>query len=42
MSLVLMAFGTQLWDECACKFVFVLKALKAELELAATSYIQLA
>lgn len=35
MFLVLMAFGTQLWYECACKIVFVLKVLKAE--LAATS-----
>lgn len=40
MSLVLMGFGTWLRYECACKFVFVLKVLKAE--LAAAPAIQLA
>lgn len=35
MLSVLMAFGIQLWNECAYKLIFVLKVLRAE--LAATS-----
>jgi len=36
MFLVLMAFGTQLWYEYACKSVFVFEVLNAELAASST------